>query len=213
MAGGDGSIGTVSHKQFAPAFERNRDPILSVLKEVLPLSGAVLEIGAGTGQHAAYFASRLPNLAWQPTDRRGVLPSIEAWRHEVAAPNLLSPLALDVFDDPWPVQKADAVVCINTIHIVSWAGVERLVSGAASVLHDGGIFFVYGPYRYRDRSLEPSNRRFDEWLQHRDPRSGIREFEAVDELAEREGLRLGGDRAMPSNNRSIWWYKRTAEAG
>ncbi len=212
MAVGDGPSGNASHKQFAPAFERNRDPILSVLKEVLPRSGTVLEIGAGTGQHAAYFASRLPNLVWQPTDRRGVLASIEAWRREIAPPNLLSPLALDVFDDPWPVHKADAVVCINTIHIVSWAGVECLVSGAASILQNDGILFVYGPYRYRDRSVEPSNRRFDEWLQQRDPRSGIREFEAVDELAERGGLRLAGDRAMPSNNRSIWWCKRSAPA-
>ncbi len=184
-----------------------------MLKEVLPSSGTVLEIGAGTGQHAAYFASRLPNLVWQPTDRRGVLASIEAWRREIAPPNLLPPFALDVFDEPWPAQQADAVVCINTIHIVPWVGVERLVTGAASILDDDGILFVYGPYRYRDRPLEPSNLRFDEWLQHHDPRSGIREFEAVDELAEREGLRLAGDRAMPSNNRSIWWHKRAAKAG
>lgn len=194
-------------KQHAPSFERNKDAILAVLREVLPASGTVLEIGSGTGQHAAYFAAQLPHLVWQPTDLLENLPSIRAWREEADVSNLREPVELDLHARCWPVKRADAVVCINTIHIVAWEAVQQLVAGVGRVLAPGGVFYVYGAYRYAERVLEPSNVEFDRWLKARDPRSGIRDFEAVDALACAAGLALCGDRAMPANNRSIWWTK------
>jgi len=197
----------MSAKQFAPACERNRDYILAVLQKILTGARSVLEIGSGTGQHAAYFAPRLPHLRWQPTDLGSNLDSIRAWREESGAPNLLAPRELDLSRSPWPVERVDAVVCINTIHIVAWPRVEALFAGAARVLPPGGVLYAYGPYRYADRPLEPSNREFDRWLKSRDPASGIRDFEAVDALARDNGLHLAGDEAMPANNRSLWWEK------
>lgn len=194
-------------KQFAPACERNKDAILGVLTEVLPGSGVVLEIGSGTGQHAAYFAAHLPHLIWQPTDLPENLPSIQAWAAQARLPNLPAPLALDLLAPPWPVTSVQAVVCINTVHIVAWEGVENLFAGAGSVLAPGGVLYVYGAYRYPNRPLEPSNEEFDRWLKARDPVSGVRDFASVDGLAQRNRLLLAGDRAMPAHNRSIWWIK------
>ncbi len=178
-----------------------------LLKEVLPSSGVVLEIGSGTGQHAAYFAARFPRLIWQPTDLPENLSSLRAWRQEAGLPNLREPLELDLLAKSWPVTCAQAVVCINTIHIVAWEGVENLFLGAGRVLTVGGVMYVYGAYRYATRPLEPSNEEFDRWLKARDPVSGVRDFEAVNALARENGLALAGDRAMPANNRSIWWVK------
>lgn len=194
-------------KQFSPSCERNKEPILAVLREILTPPGLVLEVGSGSGQHAVYFAAALPRLTWQPTEIAGNLPSIAAWRAEAGLANLRAPLVLDLFAGDWPVTEAQALVCINTIHIVSWEGVQRLFAGAGRVLAPGGIMYVYGPYRYADRPLEPSNEEFDEWLKLRDPVSGVRAFEDVNRLAEQNGLKLAGDRAMPANNRSIWWIK------
>ena len=194
-------------KQSAPSCERNKDVILAVLKEVLPDTGTVLEVGSGTGQHAAYFAFHLPQLVWQPTDLSPNFPSIRAWREETGLPNLREPLELDLLAPAWPATPAQAIVCINTIHIVSWKAVQNLFAGAGSVLAPGGVLYVYGAYRYASRPLEPSNEDFDRWLKARDPVSGIRDFETVNALAERNGLTLVEDRAMPANNRSIWWTK------
>ena len=194
-------------KQMSTACERNRDPILAVLREVLPKSGLVLEIGSGSGQHAAYFAPRLPHLLWQPSDLAGTHDSIRAWAAEANARNLHAPLVLDLLAAPWPITHADAMVCINTVHIVAWAGVENLFAAAQRLLPPGGVLYVYGAYRYATRPLEPSNEEFDRWLKGRDPLSGVRDFEAVNRLAEQNGLKLAGDRAMPGNNRSIWWWK------
>ncbi|MHB8623312.1 MAG: DUF938 domain-containing protein [Sulfuricaulis sp.] len=194
-------------KQFSPYCERNKEPILGVLREVLTASGAVLEIGSGSGQHAAHFARGLPNVIWQPTDTAENLPSISAWRAEAGLANLREPLLFDLLTDDWPDITAQAVIAINTIHIVAWQAVERLFAGAGQHLSPGGIIFVYGPYRYTDRPLEPSNETFNRWLQARDPVSGVRLFEDVNALAETSGFRLAGDRAMPANNRSIWWTR------
>lgn len=194
-------------KQFSPSCARNQEAILAVLQELLPTSGRVLEVGSGTGQHAAFFSERLPALCWQPTDLAPALPSIRAWAAGTSGANIREPVVLDLLRGPWPALTVDAVVCINTIHIVSWDGVARLFAGAASVLVPGGVLYAYGPYRYASRPLEPSNEAFDAWLKARDPLSGVRDFEAVDELARRHGLGLGGDRAMPANNRSLWWVK------
>jgi SAM-dependent methyltransferase len=177
---------------------------------VLPESGTVLEVGSGTGQHAVYFAGRLPRLVWQPSELPGNFASIRAWAAEAGLSNLRAPLPLDLLDDTaaWPVTSAAAVVCINTVHIVAWRGVENLFAGAGRVLSPGGVMVVYGAYRYATRALEPSNEKFDQWLKARDPASGVRDFEAVNALANRNGLVLAGDRAMPGHNRSIWWIKK-----
>jgi SAM-dependent methyltransferase len=195
-------------KQSSPSCERNKEPILAVLREILPVPGLVLEVGSGSGQHAVHFARGLPHVEWQPTDVADNLPGISAWRDEAGLANLREPLALDLFSDRWPVAAAQAVVCINTIHIVSWEAVERLFAGVGLLLKPGGTMYVYGPYRYADRPLEPSNEEFDRWLKARDSASGVRLFEDVNRLAGQNGLTLAGDRAMPANNRSIWWLKQ-----
>jgi len=194
-------------KQHSPSCERNKEPILAVFREIFTVPGLVLEIGSGSGQHAVHFARGLPHMEWQPTDTAENLPSISAWRAEAGLPNLREPLVLDLFADDWPVKEVQAVVCINTIHIVSWSGVERLFSGAGRILLPGATMYVYGPYRYADRPLEPSNEDFDRWLKARDPVSGVRLFKDVNRLAEQNGFVLAGDRAMPANNRSIWWQR------
>ena len=144
-------------KRFAEACNRNQAPILAVLKEVLPDRGKVLELGSGTGQHAAYFSRFLPSLTWQPSDLADALPSIEAWRKESCAPNLDPPIVIDLLGNNEDLSRVDAIVCINVIHIVAWASVERLFDIAANVLNPKGILYFYGPYRYPDRMLEPSN--------------------------------------------------------
>ncbi len=194
-------------KQSSPSCERNKEPILAVLREILVEPGLVLEIGSGSGQHAVHFARGLPHVIWQPTDVAANLPSISAWRDEAGLANLRAPLDLDLFSGDWPVRAAQAVVCINTVHIVSWEGVKRLFAGAARRLAPRGILYVYGPYRYADRPLEPSNEEFDRWLKARDPLSGVRRFEDVNCAAMENGLTLAGDRAMPANNRSLWWTR------
>ena len=196
-------------QQFPPSCERNKDFILPVLKEVLPGSGTLLEVGSGTGQHAAYFATHLPHLVWQATELSENFRSIRAWAAEAGLHNLPAPLELDLLAsaDRWPIVSAAAMVCINTLHIVAWKGVENFFAGAGRVLSPGGVLVVYGAYRYATRPLEPSNENFDQWLKARDPVSGVRDFEAVNALAQRNGLVLAGDRAMPGNNRSIWWIK------
>ncbi len=195
-------------KQHSPACERNQDPILAVLREIFTAPGLVLEVGSGSGQHAVHFARGLPHLTWQPTDLEDNLASIAAWREEAGLPNLRPPLVLDLFAAAWPVSRAQGLVCINTLHIAAWPAVERLFAGAGRLLKRGGILYVYGPYRYAGRPLEPSNEEFDRWLKARDPVSGVREFEAVNAQAEQHGFTLAGDRAMPANNRSLWWVKQ-----
>ncbi len=196
-------------KEYAPACDRNQQVILDVLEQILTRSSFVLEIGSGTGQHAVYFADALRHLTWQPTNKES-LHSIDAWRDDANLKTLLPPRHLDLLDlDSYTVDtsKVDAMVCINTIHIMPWQGTENLFSLAANVLPVGGLIYVYGPYRYSDRPLEPSNENFDLWLKERDPASGIRDFDDVNRLAEKGGFELEADIAMPANNRSIWWRK------
>jgi len=194
-------------KQSSPSCERNKEPILAVLREILAVPGLVLEIGSGSGQHAVHFARGLPHVEWQPTEVTENLPSISAWRDEAGLANLREPLVIDLFSDRWPIAAAQAVVCINTIHIISWVAAERLFAGVGRLLKPGGIMYVYGPYRYAGRPLEPSNEEFDRWLKARDAASGVRLFEDVNRLALENGLTLAGDRAMPANNRSLWWVR------
>ena len=193
-------------KRFSDPFERNRDPILAILRRVFAERRAVLEIGSGTGQHAAYFASQLAHLSWQPSDVPDNLPSIRAWREEAPAPRPLEPIELDV-DRPFPALKVDAVFTANTLHIVSWPQVQRMVSGVGGLLPAGGVLAVYGPFNYGGKHTAPSNEEFDKWLRGRDPKSGLRDAEAVIALAMGHGLVLEEDNAMPANNRLLVFRK------
>lgn len=189
-------------RPYAPACDRNRDPILAVLKGILPSAGRVLEIGSGSGQHAAYFSSSLPQLEWLPSDLPECLPGINAWRLEAPA-NCLPPVSVDLLSPTLKLPKADAIVCINTLHIVAWQGSVTLFKAAAEALDPGSILYLYGPYRYPDRTLEPSNIQFDAWLKARGAQSGIRDLVAVQALALENGFVLVLDQAMPANNRSL----------
>ena len=193
-------------KRFSDPFERNRDPILGILRRVFADRRAVLEIGSGTGQHAAYFAAALPHLAWQPSDVAENLPSVRAWREEAQTPTLLEPIELDV-DRPFPALEADAVFTANTLHIVSWPQVERMVAGIGALLPAGGVLAVYGPFNYGGEYTAPSNAEFDAWLRGREPKSGLRDAEAVIALAKRHGLVLEEDNPMPANNHLLVFRK------
>lgn len=194
-------------KQFAEHCERNRGPILEILKRVFADRTSLLEIGSGTGQHAAYFAPGLPQLRWQPSDLAPNLPSIAAWAAEAGAPNLRAPIELDV-DRPFPPVEADAVFSANTCHILSWPRVERMFAGIGALLPAGGVLAVYGPFNYGGKPTAGSNARFDAWLRGRDPASGLRDAEAVVALARRHGMELKEDNAMPANNRLLVWRRR-----
>jgi SAM-dependent methyltransferase len=189
-------------KRTSDPAERNRAPILAVLKRVFADRSAVLEIGSGTGQHAAYFAPALPHLFWQPSDVAENLPSVRIWREEAQTPRLLEPIELDV-DGPFPDLKVDAVFSANTCHIMSWPQVEKLFAGVGRLLPAGGIFALYGPFNYGGRHTSPSNAEFDAWLRGRDPASGLRDAEAVAALASSRGMALVEDNAMPANNRML----------
>ena len=195
----------------SPAAARNREPILSVLRERLP-PGEVLEIASGSGEHAAYFAAELPIVTWRPSDRdAAALASIAAWRERAAAPNLLAPVRLDAAAaEDWPVERADAVVCINMIHISPWAAAEGLMRGAARVLPAGGLLYLYGPFRIGGVDTAPSNAAFDADLRARDPRWGVRDLDEVAALARAHGLELGERIAMPANNLSVLFEKRVS---
>ena len=194
-------------KPDAPSCERNREPILAVLRQHFADRRRVLEIGSGTGQHAVFFAAALRQLEWQASDRADCLPGIRAWRDEAALPNLPAPIALDV-GGPWPSQRYDAVFSANTLHIMSWQEDERLFAGLPDVMTDDAKLVVYGAFNYGGRFTSESNAAFDAWLKARGAHQGIRDFEAVDALARRAGLHLVEDRAMPANNRCLNWQRQ-----
>ncbi len=192
----------------APAAARNRAPILDVLRAQLPARGLVLEIASGSGEHAAWFAAALPAITWQPSDRDGdALRSIAAWRAAASLPNLLAPLTLDVATEPWPVAQADAIVCINMIHIAPWRAAEALIAGAARVLPPAAPLVLYGPFREGGRTA-PSNEAFDRSLRARNPDWGVRDLDDVAALARRHGLTLAARVAMPANNLSVVFRAR-----
>ncbi len=195
-------------KPYADACDQNRGPILQVLKQELPGRRRLLEIGSGTGQHAVYLARELPDLVWQTSEVPAMHDGILAWLADEDAPaNVLPPLNLDVCNDPWPATRYDAVFSANTVHIISWPQVQCLFSGVGQVLEPGGVFCLYGPFNYNGQFTSDSNARFDEWLKQRDPLSGVRDFEALNELAEQAGLKLKRDYGMPANNRILSWLK------
>jgi cyclopropane fatty-acyl-phospholipid synthase-like methyltransferase len=193
-------------KPFAPHCERNKEPILALLQTYLVNRRRVLEIGSGTGQHAVYFAPALPHTVWQTSDVEENLPGIRLWLAEAALPNLPPPLVLDVTGE-WPKETFDAAFTANSLHIMPWSAVEQFFSGLDTVLEGNGVLAVYGPFNYHGTYTSDSNREFDGWLKQRSALSGIRDFEAVDALANRIGLRLVNDHAMPANNRLIVWRR------
>jgi hypothetical protein len=200
---------TSDARQHAPAAERNRDPILAVLRQVLPASGLVLEIASGSGQHVTHFAAALPDLVWQPSDPdAGSRASIAAWTAHTGLTNIRAPLALDVEHGPWGIDSAQALICINMIHISPWTATQALFDGAARLLGSGGVMYLYGPYRRHGAHTAPSNEAFDQQLRNRNPAFGVRNMEAVVALGEAQGFVCSEPVAMPANNFSLVFTKR-----
>jgi hypothetical protein len=198
-------------KRHAPATERNRTAILQVLRQVLPSSGTVLEIASGTGEHAVFFSRHLPGLVWQPSDLDAASrDSIAAWATEASIATLRPPLELDVQQplSAWPLQHADAVVCINMIHIAPWSAALGLLAGAAALLPAAGPLCLYGPFKRGGGHTAPSNQAFDEDLQRRNPDWGVRDLETVCESAGAAGFREPDIFEMPANNLSVVFRRR-----
>jgi SAM-dependent methyltransferase len=190
-------------RHHAPATERNRDSIVDVLKDALPVSGHALEIASGTGEHIVHFARCFPQLTWQPSDPDpAALESIAAWREEAMLPNLLLPIEIDASGD-WNVEPADAIICINMVHISPWAATTGLFRNASQVLRAGGVLYLYGPYRGSGVPTAQSNEQFDQSLKSRNPAWGLRNVEDLVAEAAAVGLSLQQILEMPANNLSL----------
>ncbi len=207
----------VDFRQYAPATERNRQPILDVLKQVLPAEGTVLEISSGTGEHITFFAPRLGHLQWLPSEPQALArKSIQSWAEALPADNLrLPPLDLDVSSQPWPVsepvlENISAIININMIHIAPWAMCGYLMAGAEQVLSAGGVLYLYGPYKREGKHTAPSNEAFDVMLRDRDSSWGIRDLEAVVKTAEQHSFKLQQVIEMPANNFSVVFHRASA---
>jgi SAM-dependent methyltransferase len=197
---------------FSEACERNKGPILEILRSRFAESSQVLEIGSGTGQHAVYFAANLEHLTWHPTERVNFLPALVQRIQAEGGDNIRPPTVLDVTQSVWPVTRVDAVFTANTLHIMSWAEVLALFRGIGATLAPGGLLCIYGPFVYQDRPTAPSNMAFDRMLQERDPLSGLRHIEAVIAAAAEVGLTLAGDHDQPANNRILVFHKEPGTA-
>ncbi len=191
-------------RPFAPAAERNRGPILEVLRTVFADRRRVLELGSGTGQHAVHFAAAMPWLAWQATELEPNLPGVRAWLDGAGLPNTPPALALDLAGT-WPAGRWDAAFTANTLHIVPWPTVERLFEALPGALEPGAVFAVYGPFNVGGRFTGPGNAAFDATLRAADPSRGLRDLESVDALARRAGFGPLEVRAMPADNRCLVW--------
>ena len=200
---------TQNIRRFAPAAARNRQPILDVLQRYLPTSGVVLEVASGTGEHCAYFAPRLSSeLIFQPSDPDAdARASIDAWIAAEGLANVRPALDLDAGDAIWPIELANAVVCINMIHISPWAATAGLIAGAKRILPKGGVLFLYGPYRRNGEHTAQSNAAFDRDLRQRNPLWGVRDLEAVAGLAQESSFEAIGIEQMPANNLSLLFRK------
>lgn len=196
-------------KPHSPSCQRNREPILEVLREQFADRRHVLEIGSGTGEHAVHFAAALPGLIWQCSDRREHLPGIRAWLDEARLPNTPAPLEFDI-GGAWPEGPFDAVFSANTLHIMHWREVQQMFARLPAILAADATVVIYGPFNADGRYSSPSNATFDQWLQDQGAHMAIRDAEAVDALAEDAGLRLVADIAMPANNRCRVWRRHRA---
>lgn len=194
-------------KPFSQACENNKRPILNILERVFANRQRVLEIGTGTGQHAVFFAEHLPHLHWQTSDLQENHVGIKAWLDDARLDNVSPPIGIDADHTPWPIDPVDAVFSANTLHIMSWQQVQRLFRGIAGVTLPRAKVVIYGPFNYGGRFTSESNRNFDSWLKERGPHQGIRDFEAVNALADDQGFQLLEDNPMPANNRLLVWEK------
>lgn len=192
---------------FSPACERNKAPILAALRQVLPERGALLEIGAGTGQHAVFFAPHFPALKWQASERSQKLPGLEACFRFEGDESLPAPILLDVLDGPWPREAFTAVFSANTAHIMSWEAVRAMFLGVSGCLDPDGVFCLYGPFNIDGRFTAPSNESFDAQLRDRDPEMGIRDMRELDALADAFGLAPERRMVMPANNFMLMYRK------
>jgi len=196
-------------RRYAPATQRNRDPILEVLRRVLPSAGTVLEVASGSGEHAVFFADALPDLIWHPTDPDpDNRASIRAWIAQSGVTNVTVPADLDAAARAWPVTHADAIVCINMIHISPWAATLGLLAGAARTLPTGAPLYMYGPYRRNGGHTAPSNEIFDQSLRQQNSEWGVRVLETVADAAAEAGLTLDEVIEMPANNLSVVFRRR-----
>jgi cyclopropane fatty-acyl-phospholipid synthase-like methyltransferase len=196
-------------KPFAPSCERNRDPILHILREVFADRKRVLEIGGGTGQHAVHFAEALAHLTWQTSEQAEHLAGIRRWLDEAGLPNTPPPIALDVNQPEWPVMRFDALFTANTLHIMAWPEVEALFAHLPEVMSEDAKLVVYGPFNIDGRYTSESNAAFDTWLHERGDHMGIRDLADVDALASSARLRRIADHALPANNRCVAWQRRS----
>lgn len=194
-------------KPHSDACERNKEPILKVLRQWFLAPGGVLEIGAGTGQHAVFFARQMPHLRWICTDREENLPGIRSWVEAAELENLSDPLSLDVTDEEWPVTGVIYAFSANTAHIMSWPEVEAMFAGIGVALLSKGAFCLYGPFNSDGEFTSESNRNFDRLLRSRNPAMGIRDDAALIALGRRHGLTFTADYALPANNRVLVWQK------
>ncbi|MEQ1776335.1 MAG: DUF938 domain-containing protein [Burkholderiales bacterium] len=194
-------------KPYSEACERNREPILGVLRDVFAAARNVLEIGSGTGQHAVYFAQHLPHLTWHTSDRPEHHTGINAWIAGAQLANVRSPLALDVRDASWPITVVDGIYSANTLHIMDWASVQAMFRGIARLLNPAGVLAIYGPFNYAGKCTSESNASFDALLRSRGVGSALRDFEAVNGLALGIGMEFVRDVAMPANNRTLVWRR------
>lgn len=194
----------VGDRRSAPAALRNREPIAQVLSDWLPASGLVLETASGTGEHAVFFAERFPKLEWQPSDiHPDALQSIAAWRAAAGLPNVRPPLVIDASEVDWPIERADAVLSINMVHISPWRSALGLLDGAARLLPASGPLILYGPWLTDAIRTAPSNLEFDADLKRRDAEWGLRRVEEFAAAARERGLELAENRQMPANNRML----------
>ncbi len=196
-------------RRHAPATRRNREPILEALRGCLPPAGLVLEIASGTGEHARYFAEHLPDLTWQPSDlATEALLSIEGHRDGYVGGNLLPARSLDVTSEDWPIKAADAILCVNMIHIAPWSCCLGLLAGGARVLPPGGTLVLYGPFRRGGRHIAASNAAFDESLRRQDPEWGVRDLDTIEEAAASRGLFLQEILDLPRDNNVVVFVRR-----
>ncbi len=195
-------------KPYAKSCDINREPILEVLRDLFSDRKQVLEIASGTGQHAVYFGRALPHLIWQTSELEQNHAGIQMWLDEAQLPNVRSPVCIDANDAHWPVASVDAIFNANTVHIISSPEVELLFEGFGRVLVATGILCLYGPFNYDGKFTSESNANFDVWLKSRDPKSGVRDFETLNALAEKQNMVLLNDIEMPSNNRTLVWQRK-----
>ncbi|CAH9018372.1 class I SAM-dependent methyltransferase [Candidatus Nitrosacidococcus sp. I8] len=198
-------------KYFSQACENNKQPILERLKVIFKDTGEVLEIGSGTGQHAAYFSRQLPYLTWQPSEKD--IESVAILKENLStlesSTNLYNPIILNVAQNPWSVSTIEGIFSANTLHICAWEEVQSFFQRVGEILKPNGMICIYGPFRYHNTYTSVSNEQFDTWLKSRNPKQGIRDFEAVNKLAQIAGLSLQQDYAMPANNQLLVWQKFT----